>query len=205
MPVFDDLAYWWTCIDAAPAESWKEVRPDALDAQVRADSEYWCRQQLVSDALPYLPGRKEAIAASPSAEGTPHTPVRLDLLRHRYKVDDFDLELVEGRNFTLLRLPAPRVLQGSTAQRGAEIHRLARMLMTEPWTFLLPGTIGEGIQFTSNPDVLPDETFSWKERGDGGIRAGKLWFLCSRRIPDIVGFHNGMQWFSDEFRGQLLR
>ncbi|HEV3029228.1 MAG TPA: hypothetical protein VG457_16740, partial [Planctomycetota bacterium] len=118
MPVFDDLAYWWTCIDAAPAESWRGVRTDALDAQVRADSEYWCRQQLVSDAVPYLPGRKQAIAASLSAEGSGHTPVRLDLLRHRYKVDDLDLELVEGRNFTLLRLLAPRVLQGSSIQRG---------------------------------------------------------------------------------------
>ncbi|HEV3027270.1 MAG TPA: hypothetical protein VG457_06830, partial [Planctomycetota bacterium] len=71
--------------------------------------------------------------------------------------------------------------------------------------FLLPGTIEEGVQFTSNPDVPPDETFSWRERGDGGIRAGRLWFLCTRRIPDIVGFHNGMQWFSDGFREQLTK
>jgi hypothetical protein len=203
MPPADDVGRWLRFADAAPEPSWRAVELAGLDPSVRAHSALWCGDHLVPDAFPYLPGRDSRLDASAATVKTPDSPPRIDLLRHRFDLAGFPLELIEGRNFTFVRISALKALQGSTEARAAEIQRMSRLLLAHPWTFRLPTALEEGVRFSSNPDVLPDETASWTERGDGGIRAGKLWFLCTRRMPHVVGFSNDQQWFPAEFRSGL--
>jgi hypothetical protein len=199
----DDIALWIDEVDATPDNLWREIGVAGLDPEVRAGSQLWCGDQLSADADPYRPGLKSRIWASPGALGTPTQRYRIDLLRHTYDVDDLPLELVEGRNFTLVRSPARAALQGSPSARIAEIGRVARLLLSHPWQFQFPDPIQEGVRFSSNPDERVSGMGSWKDRADGGIRGGNLWFLCVRRIPDYVGFLSDMHWFPDAFRARL--
>ena len=201
MPGFDNVAVWIESIDEVPDTAYREVGLAGLDADVRAGSQLWCDDHLTPDASPYVNGRKVRTLAHGSTET--ETSVTIDLVRHQYEIGDLPVEVVEGRNFTLIRLTAPKVLQGTAAARGAEIHRLARLLLSQPWTFQLPPAIEVGARFSSAPDRNQDSMGSWKDRGDGGIRNGKLWFLCFRRIPDIMGYWNDCQWFPDDFRAKL--
>lgn len=199
-----DLVEWWLeCIDDVPDSGYRDVGLSGLDGDVRAHSQLWCDDQLAAEASPYVKGRKVRTLAHAGHEGTDTMKVSIDLIRHQYEIDDLPVEVVEGRNFTLIRLAAGKVLQGTAAARAAEIHRLARKLLIQPWTFKLPAAIDEGVRFSSNPEVIPHCLPSWTERGDGGVRGGRLWFLCFRVIPDIAGFLSDLQWFPDDFREKL--
>src|SRR5262245_25109557 len=205
MPVADlDLVgIWLDCIDDVSDAGYRDVGLAGLDGDVRATSQRWCDEQLAAGVSPYEKGRKPRILAHAGNVGTPTRKASIDLVRHQYEFDDLAVEVVEGRNFTMIRLAAGKTLQGTATARAAEIHRLARKLLAQPWDFKFPAAIDEGIRFSSNPDLFPYVLPSWTARGDGGIRGGRLWFLCFRVIPDIAGFSNDLQWFPDDFREKL--
>lgn len=203
MPPFDFVDYWLDAVDDAPANSWRPVALRDLDAEVRAHSELWCGDQLSADAAPYLPGRRSRIEASAGKLGTPTSKPTIDLLKHHYEVDDLPVELIEGLNITLLRMTPAKALEGSQKSRIAEIQRLAGLLLSLPCNFQFPPVIGEGVRWSTNPDIGPASLVDWEERIDAGIRSGRLWFLCFRRIPGTADYENDMQWFPDAFRDQL--
>jgi len=205
MPVadFDLVAWWLECIDDVPDAGYRDVGLSGLDGDVRATSQRWCDEQLAAEASPYVKGLKVRTLAHVGNEGSDTRKLSIDLIRHQYEIDDLPVEVVEGHNFTMIRLAAGKAIQGSAAARAAEIHRLARKLLAQPWTFQLPAAIEEGVRFSSNPDLIPDILPDWTDRGDGGIRGGRLWFLCFRVIPQVACFLNDIHWFPDDFREKL--
>jgi hypothetical protein len=205
MPVEDfDLVGWWLeCVDDVSDAGYRDVGLAGLDGDVRARSQRWCNEQLAAEASPYVKGRKVRTSAHAGNEGTDTRKVSIDLVRHHYDIDELAVEVVEARSFTMIRLAAGKALQGSPSARAAEIQRQARRLLSHPWVFKFPEAIDEGVRFSSNPDLDPDILPSWTARGDAGIRGGKLWFLCFRRVPDIIGYWSDLQWFPDDFREKL--
>jgi hypothetical protein len=205
MPVADfDLVGWWLeCIDDVADAGYREVGLAGLDGNVRATSQLWCEDQLAVEASPYGKGLKVRTFAHVGNEGAPGRKISIDLIRHQYEIDDLPVEVLEGRNFTMVRLAAGKAIQGSATARAAEIHRLARKLLSQHWTFQFPAAIEEGVRFSSNPDLIPDILPDWTDRGDGGIRGGRLWFLCFRVIPQVASFLSDIHWFPDEFREKL--
>jgi hypothetical protein len=205
MPVadFDTVGWWLESIDDVPDAGYRDVGLAGLDGEVRAGSQLWCDDHLAAEASPYVGGRKVRTSVHAGNEGTDTRKVSIDLVRHGYEIDELPVEVVEARSFTLIRLAAGKALQGTASARAAEIQRLARRLLSQPWVFRFPASIDEGVRFSSNPDVDPDNLPSWTARGDGGIRGGRLWFLCFRKVPDIIGYWSDIQWFPDEFREKL--
>ena len=90
-----------------------------------------------------------------------------------------------------------------STDRAREIQRLSKLLLAWPFDFRFPEAIDEGARFSSDPDANPSTLGSWTQRADAGIHQGRLWLLCFRREPSIIGYYNNQQWFPDEFRKKL--
>ena len=199
---------WLASVDRVKPEEYTEVASfDDAPAQARADSYYWSDCFFSPPASPHFPGADVRHLIHPSTEDT------YDLLRHEYTVGEIRLLVIESRSFTLIQVQEPSVgeiLSRSEPDLGAEIHRLAGILLnmscstgdldSAPSTFQLPATLSEGCAFSTNEGANPHLLPCWSDRIDAGIRADRIFFLCYKRISQLVGFFNDQQWFEDDSR-----
>jgi hypothetical protein len=107
--------------------------------------------------------------------------------------------VTEGRNFLLVeidrrsldlsRLPEER-------RRGA-IRRVARALFrgANIPSSRLPPHLTEGARFSTDEHAEPMLLSSWRDRIDGGIRSGRLYFLVYKKMPQRIGFGRDDRWF----------
>ena len=124
-------------------------------------------------------------------------------------VNGISVTLIESRNFALLRVARENadVLAQAASRRGEEIRRVAAAIFgssdQQPApVFRLPKRIEEGTTFSTAPSANPLLITTWRDRIDGGIHHEGLYFLCYKRISQIVGFWNGREWFDEEFRAK---
>jgi hypothetical protein len=196
---------WLAAVDRA--ETYTPIRDLAeLSPQARASSGFWCASFFPSYADPHEPTLSATVGVHLA------TPDTLDLLKHDYVVNGLSVALIESRNFALLRVAreSADILARAPAERAEEICRIAAALFGGEdrqcvWTFQLPKAIEEGATFSTNPLANPLLIATWGDRIDGGIRRGCLYFLCYKRVSQIVGFWNAREWFDEEFRAKHQR
>ncbi|MFT3766427.1 MAG: hypothetical protein QM820_13080 [Minicystis sp.] len=180
-------------MDEVAEDGWACVRDlSEVPAQVRADSVYWCDHVLLPEVNPHdLPDVEHAMHY-----GDGRSP---DLIRHMYTAKGLDLDVVEGRNFLCVRVSRRSldVLALPDGERPAAVSRAAAAIFREPLTFCHCDSVADGSIFCTDACADPRVLTSWTERAEGGIRGGELWFICYKRIAQLVGFSNPAQWFSD--------
>lgn len=188
------LAAWLAAVDEVAEDGWACVRDlSEVPAHVRADSVYWCDHVLLPEVNPHdLPDVEHAIHY-----GDGRSP---DLVRHLFTAKGLDLDIVEGRNFLRVRVArrSVDVLALPEGERPAAVSRAAAAIFRQPLTFCHCDVVADGSIFCTDSCVDPRVLASWTERAEGGIRGGELWFICYKRISQLVGFANPTQWFSDE-------
>ncbi len=193
---------WLAAVDRA--EKYTPVRDLAeLPPQALASSGFWCASLFPSCADPYEPEVSARVSVHLATAGT------LDLLKHDYVVNGISVTLIESRSFALVQVARENadVLAQAGAKRGEEIHRVAAAIFgstdQQPApTFKLPKAVEERSTFSTNPWANPLLIATWRDRIDGGIRHECLYFLCYKRISQLVGFWNEREWFGEEFRAK---
>ena len=174
----------------------------AVSGQARADSRHWAHSFFSPAASPHQAAKVRHSVHLARAD----TP---DLLRHEYAFGGLDLEVIESRSFTLIRIApaALDVLALPEAERPRAVKRAAESLLHlegahHKWDFQLPALLAEGVRFSTNPAADPLGMRHWHERADGGIRRRALYFLCFKKIGQILGYHDVQRWFDDDFRAR---
>lgn len=191
---------WLTAVERAPKRAARRVADCAdLPPEVRADSYYWCDEIFSPGANPHdAEGVRRSVQLA--------TRSMPDLLRHEYAAQGLRLTVTEGRHFLLVQVD-PRsldVLALPQAQRSRAIHRVAEALFRAPGgralSFAAPRQIDEGTRFSTDADAEPLLLSAWNQRVEGGIRDGRLYFLCYKKTARRVGFAGDERWFDDTFR-----
>lgn len=185
-------------VEAVTPGEWRAVPEDAdVPEQARAESQYWSDQIFSPEANPHdAPGARRAIHRA--REGT------VDLIRHDYRALGLDLSVFEGRNFVLVRIARGSLdlLALPEVDRPAAIAQAAEALFQARLGLERCEVTGEGETFSTGANKR--SCASWVECVEAGIRRGELWFVCHKRIPQLVGFLNPAQWF-DEGRREVAR
>lgn len=183
------LSTWLEFVDRVPPEQYVAIgEVAALPHSVYADSYRWSNAFLRPEIHPYLETLRVKRSVHLATEDT------LDLLRHEYETG---LEIVESRMFSVMRVRHRGDLR-------MEIVRAATSVLKLPADFRYPEVLEEGATFSTNPTQHP-MVLDWPERMDGGIRNGRLWFLCYKRSQGVLGYRDPKAWFDDEFRARWRR
>lgn len=204
---------WLASVDRVRPEEYTALaRFDDAPAQARADSYYWSDCFFSPQASPHNPDADVRHQIHPATQDT------CDLLRHEYAVCGIPLVVIESRNFTLIQVQEPtaeELLAHREPKCGAEILRLAGILLNRsghdedpdsaPATFQLPATLSQDCVFSTNCDADPHLLPCWFDRIDAGIHSGNIFFLCYKKISQLVGFFNAQQWFEDNARSPQRR
>jgi len=186
---------WMESIASIPSAAWRSL-PDiaSLPPAVRGDSSLWCERFFTPEADPHL---RPAEVQWSYALATNQTP---DAIRYIYSAAPYDLDTIETRAFTVVRLK----LRTFTA---ATIQSAAGQLLQPPnignsWDFHLPEALTEGFRFSSDPSTNPLEIPSWEDLVEGGIRAGAPYFIRFKKVFQLQGYPNPRTWFDSDFRAR---
>ncbi len=178
--------------------------------RVERDSREWLERFLVPEASPYrkfLRVKRYVHRASRQDEDA-------DILKHVYRAGQLDLVVSETDRFVHVAVSGgtEEILSVPPSDRAQRIMAIARSVLNmegtyhdgrgnrKPyaWRFAFPEEIGEGTSFrTSGENPMHMET--WASRLDGGIKAGRLWFLIHKRRVVTSGreiWLDESQWFS---------
>lgn len=177
---------WLAAVDQASSEAWTEIQDLAeIPAQVRADSEFFCDHIFTPAANPHdACGVRRALH-----QGGIH------LLRHTYDAGGLALSVLEGRNFVLVRVARASLDVVDTADHDA-LTRVAARIFQAPPRFDACELLHEGTLLCSS-SADPLSLDSCRDRIDGGVRDGEVWFLCYKRCAQRLGFAHAGQWFDD--------
>ncbi len=204
---------WLASVDRVRPEEYTALASfDEVPAQARADSYYWSDCFFSPQASPHTPDADVRHQIHLATRDT------CDLLRHEYAVCGIRLVVIESRNFTLIQVQEPsaeELLGHRKPECGAEVLRLAGILLNRscdsgdfdsgPATFQLPATFSGDCVFSTNCSADPLVLPCWFDRIDAGIHSGSLFFLCYKKISQLVGFFNAQQWFEDNARSPQRR
>lgn len=189
-------------VERAARRGYRGLRdPGELTPDLQADSIHWCDRILASGAGPHDAAPPPRVSVHVATARTP------DLVRYEYAACGEDLTLVEGRNFALISVPCADLLARLEAERRAAIERIAAAVLRRRQgapgrTFQFPSGAVPGARFSTDPAANPWLLASWEDRVDGAIRGGAVQLLCFKRIPAMVGYLNGQQWFDDASRAR---
>jgi hypothetical protein len=188
------LIGWLEALDrAGPKDYIKEWAAVPDEANVRHFSETWCSRFFRPAFDPYRQTGEVIHSASPA------TPDGFDILRHEYAVQGMRLEVLETVQFTVLRFETSKtLLHQSEEEKKKAISRAVAHILNLPGEFKFPPKISDGTFFSTHPEANPVTLNAWTDRVDGGIRQGRLFFLCYKRIEPTAGkpiFLNGQHWF----------
>ena len=175
-------------------------RLGAVDPRARADSAVWAPQFFRAQWNPH--------SAVPPPRASFHVARKdtYDLLRHEYEVDGTRVAVVETKAFAMLRLLAPpeRLLRMSGSEQLAEVNRigLAALNVKDVWRRRAPSSTDEALAFSTNPSASLMTMHAWDVRVEAGVYKGELYFLCHKKVSQLVGFESSQHWFSEEFRAK---
>ena len=198
------LVAWLGAIDRVSRNDFVSVENyDALSARVKGDSSLWSERFFTA-------------GANPNAQTTPvkrsfhlatvDTP---DLLRHEYQFKQWNLDVIESINFTLVRVQ-PGIMNLRDAERLSFISLAAKEILNlqdaeHQWIFQFPAKVTDGIKFSTNLGADPLNLASWKDRADGGVHQGVLYFICYKKFFDMGDYRDIQNWFDDAFRTHWRR
>jgi hypothetical protein len=191
-------------------ETVAKVRPDeyvlmpnmhVLDPRVLADSMGWAQKFFVTHWNPYVvsppPARSIHVARSDT----------YDLLKHEYELHGTRVAVLETKAFAMIKVATPsvdRLLRMVGSEQLAEVTRigLSMLNVTDPWRRRAPSSKDESAAFSTNPALALVTMSSWDERIEAGVYRGELYFLCHKKVSQLLGFESSRHWFSDEFRAK---
>jgi hypothetical protein len=189
------VARWLAAVDRASPRTFEDVAPgEGVLTQAYAESHYWCDEVFLPIANPH---------DAPGARHVAHRASRRapDLLRHEYTAAGLALTVTEGRNFFVIEVDRTSldVLALPPARRRGAIRRVARALFrgASVPSSRMPFALDEGSRFASDHRAEPMLLASWRDRIDGGIRSGNLYFLVYKKVPQRVGFGCDDRWFDE--------
>jgi hypothetical protein len=190
------MKQWLKAVEQALSKGFSGLEDlAALPPAPRADSPFWSRTLLAPGMGPHEPAVRARRAVHPATESTP------DLLLHEYEAAGLPLRVIEGRSFVLVEVGRAGldVLALPAEEREAAIRGAAARLIAGggELSFRLPERAEEGAFFSTNPETEAHAIGTWQERVDGGIRDGALFFLIPKKLPFLVGFLDGRQWFAE--------
>ncbi|MFN7935042.1 MAG: hypothetical protein U0R19_17060 [Bryobacteraceae bacterium] len=182
-------------VAAIPPSSWRAVpNSDGLPPAIRADASLWAERFFTPEANPHA--RPADVQWSYAIAG-PATP---DAIRYIYRVDPYDLDTIETRAFTVVRLK----LRSPSA---TVIEDAANRLLLGPghgqrWRFQFPEALTEGSRFSSDPSVTPIDIATWEDLVEGGIRSGAAYLVRFKKLLQRQGYEHLPTWFDPEFRAR---
>lgn len=184
---------WLAAVDEVGPGGWQIIADASqIPAHARADSHYWCELVFAPEANPHdVPQVARAIH-----RGGGCSP---DLIRYDYEARGLHLQVIEGRNFVLVRVDRRSLdlLALPEPERALAVTRAAEALFRQPLCFCHCEPLANGSLFCTSPTADPRLLASWAERAEGGVRDGELWFAAYKRVSQLVGFANPNQWFRD--------
>ena len=182
------LTAWIAVADRADGYGYEAVADlDRVPAAARADSVRWCDEMLRDDANPHRQAPRVGIHRSRS-----DTP---DLLRYEFPMAGVDAEVIEGRNFILVRLRVGPPLESALLIGWA--RRVVKTGRGGPeWGSLPREALGEGARLSSDELADPINMPAWSSRVDAGIHKGRLFLLLYKRLPQLLGYPEGRRWFT---------
>jgi hypothetical protein len=62
-------------------------------------------------------------------------------------------------------------------------------------TFRWPGTLADGVKFSSNPSADIRSLPNWHERVDAFVDGDHLSILIYKKVPQLMGYQDGSKWF----------
>ncbi|WP_139350294.1 hypothetical protein [Rhodanobacter sp. C03] len=190
------IEHWLQQIERIPAGDFIAIADfETFNSGARTESMQWCETMLSQAANPYAPPNHASHSYHPAGK------IGLDLLHHAYVLDGSSVDIFEGVNFLIVRLPAPR----TGAWDRASIEAAAKLMLRainpgETEAFHYPSNMADGTLMSTAPMQDPFLTTSWFQREDMLLHHGKLFIVLYKRQPAIVGFQNDAQWFEDELR-----
>lgn len=188
------LIGWLEALERAGLQDYVKDWAAVPDAEgVRHNSENWCGRVFRPDFNPYRQTGKVDLSASPARPDT------FDVLRHEYSVQGMRLEVLETVRFMVVRFEMSSTLsQLDEQEKRRAISRTAAGVLNVSGDFRFPPTTSEWYLFSTRPEANPITLVAWTDRVDGGIRNGRLFFVCYKRIEPTDGkpvFLNGAHWF----------
>lgn len=210
------LVKWLSALTRVRPEQYRELRDkDELDSLRHTDSYGWTSTFFRAETDPFK--------VSPPPKVSFHLDP--DLLRFEYEVNGDQIMVVEHKSVaTLIQVSHPRLDRlpsMTTAQQLAEVNQVGRAVLrieegvvnvnrrggsaSDVWRLRAPSSPKETLAFSTNPGRSVHGMHNWAVRVDAGFYEGKLYFLCYKRDPQIIGFHGNPGGFSDEFRKKYKR
>lgn len=190
------VEHWLQQIERIPVNDFIDIADvQTFDSGARTESMQWCATMLNPAADPYTPSNHASHSYHPAGR------VGLDLLHHAYVFDGWSVNIFEGVNFLIMRLPPPR----GGAWTRASIETAAKLMLRtsnpgNPEVFHYPSDMADGSLISTAPMQDPFLMASWFQREDMLLRHGNLFIVLYKRQPSIVGFRNDAQWFEDALR-----
>jgi hypothetical protein len=193
---------WLGSVDRVPENAYRPIDVRILTETVAGrESLLWSDQFFAAEAHPYLELNRARHSIHAATEDT------FDLIRHDYGAAGYSLTVIETINFTQVRIAdsAAAILGLSCEEAVTAVQTMVAAILNwmaegPPWVFQLPQRLADGVTFSTNPDAHPFGLASWRERADGGIRGGYVYFLCFKKVPEILGYRNSQQWFDEDLR-----
>lgn len=189
-----ELTTIWIESIARIGPDWYRAVPDIewIPRMVRANSAQWAGRFFASAADPHQRPTEVQWSYHLATERTP------DVIRYIYRALSYDLDVVESRVYTVIRLKL-RTPAGPVIQEAAD-RLLLRPEGGARFDFRLPMTLTDGTRFSSNPETGPLDIGSWEDLVEGGMRGGAPYFLRFKKHPQTVGYPNLRTWFDAELR-----
>ena len=187
------VTIWLDSIDRVAPDAYNPVAFDLLPPEVRGDSSLWSERFFTAAANPH---NRKAVVQWSYHLATADTP---DVLRGKYSVQKYDLDVIETRSYLITRIRVNESPNREAILAAAEDLLLKPQGMAT-WTFQSIESLNDGSRFSTNPTVSPLRIATWEDRTDGGIRRGYLFFLRFKKSFDLIGYPDLRRWFDESFR-----
>jgi len=122
-----------------------------------------------------------------------------DLVECRWTFAGLPLRAVQSLN--AMKIDIPLSGHASTEEVKALLASIVKLKGTDiegkeyevhlPW----PGTLTDGVKFSSNPNADIRFLPNWHERVDAFVDGDHLSILIYKKIPQLMGYQDGSKWF----------
>jgi hypothetical protein len=165
----------------------------SLSPAIRAQTENYLAMYLTPEAQPQRDPAFQTRTYSAASPG------QSDLVEFRWAFNGMALRAVQSLNALKVEIP----LGGRT--RVDEVKALVNSVVKLKGTDLdgrdydarlrWPNAVADGARFSSNPDANLFHMNAWHERVDALVEGGRLSVLIYKKIPQLMGYQDGSQWF----------
>jgi hypothetical protein len=164
-----------------------------LSPAIRSQTENYLAFYLTSEAQPQKDSQftTRIFAATEQSQN--------DLVEYRWTFAGLPLRAVQSLN--AMKIDIPLSGHASTEEAKALLASIVKLKGTDiegkeyevhlRW----PGTLADGVKFSSNPTADIRFLPNWHERVDAFVDGDHLSILIYKKIPQLMGYQDGSKWF----------